>query len=65
MHHKNMRESGESPNKDNERSPWKKTRNLAASPNKQPTALQDSKLCMWVFFVILLLILTEWSAMET
>lgn len=45
-HHKKTRESGESPNKDDERPPRKKTRNLDASPDKQPTASQDSELCV-------------------
>ena len=45
-HHKKTRESGKSPNKDDERPPRKKTRNLYASPDKQPTASQDSELCV-------------------
>ena len=47
MHHKKTRESGESPNKDDERSPQKKTKNLAASSDKQPTTSQDSILCVF------------------
>ena len=45
-HHKKMRESGESPNKDNERLPQKKTRNVTVSTDEQPTASQDSELCV-------------------
>ena len=42
-HQNKTRESGKSSDKDDERPPRKKTKNLAASPDKQHTTSQDSE----------------------